>query len=98
MPIYEYRCEACGHADEHLQKVSEAPLTVCPACGKPEYRKQLKATYKAPARCTRYCCGWLGFEGEPDSAPNLKCIIGGGTGEQDKEVLKSFQTEERQKK
>jgi putative FmdB family regulatory protein len=43
MPIYEYRCEACGHTDEHLQKVSEAPLTVCPACGKPEYRKQLSA-------------------------------------------------------
>jgi putative FmdB family regulatory protein len=43
MPIYEYRCEACGHADEHLQKVSEAPLTVCPACGKPKYRKQLSA-------------------------------------------------------
>ncbi|MFN2643807.1 MAG: FmdB family zinc ribbon protein [Burkholderiales bacterium] len=43
MPIYEYRCNACGHEDEHLQKVSEAPLTVCPACGKPEYRKQLSA-------------------------------------------------------
>ena len=43
MPIYEYRCEACGHTDEHLQKVSEAPLTVCPACGKPKYRKQLSA-------------------------------------------------------
>jgi len=43
MPIYEYRCNVCGHADEHLQKVSDEPLTVCPACGKPEYRKQLSA-------------------------------------------------------
>ena len=43
MPIYEYRCEHCGHTDEHLQKVSEAPLTVCPSCGKPQYRKQLSA-------------------------------------------------------
>src|SRR5213593_2605578 len=43
MPIYEYRCAVCGHQDEHLQKVSDAPLTVCPACGKPEYRKQLSA-------------------------------------------------------
>jgi putative FmdB family regulatory protein len=43
MPIYEYRCNACGHQEEHLQKVSEAPLTVCPVCGKPEYRKQLSA-------------------------------------------------------
>jgi putative FmdB family regulatory protein len=43
MPIYEYRCNACGHQEEHLQKVSDAPLSVCPACGKPEYRKQLSA-------------------------------------------------------
>ena len=43
MPIYDYRCSACGHQEEHLQKVSEAPLSVCPACGKPEYRKQLSA-------------------------------------------------------
>ena len=43
MPIYEYRCSACGHQDEHLQKVSDAPLTVCPACGKKKYQKQLSA-------------------------------------------------------
>ena len=43
MPIYEYRCESCGHQDEHLQKVSDQPLAVCPACGKEAYRKQLSA-------------------------------------------------------
>ena len=43
MPIYEYRCEACGHQGEHLQKVSDAPLTKCPECGKAKYRKQLSA-------------------------------------------------------
>ena len=43
MPIYEYRCAACGHQDEHLQKVSDAPLTKCPACGKAKYQKQLSA-------------------------------------------------------
>ena len=43
MPIYEYRCEACGHQDEHLQKVSDAPLETCPSCGKASYRKQLSA-------------------------------------------------------
>ena len=43
MPIYEYRCAACGHQDDHLQKVSEAPLTKCPACGKKKYQKQLTA-------------------------------------------------------
>jgi len=43
MPIYEYRCEACGHQEDHLQKISEPALTKCPACGKKKYRKQLTA-------------------------------------------------------
>ncbi len=43
MPIYEYRCAECGHQDEHLQKVSEKPLSKCPACGKPAYKKLLSA-------------------------------------------------------
>jgi putative FmdB family regulatory protein len=43
MPIYEYRCSACAHQQEHLQKASEKPLTKCPACGKKTYKKQLTA-------------------------------------------------------
>jgi putative FmdB family regulatory protein len=43
MPIYEYRCAECGFQDEYLQKVSEAPLTVCPSCGKPAFRKLVSA-------------------------------------------------------
>ena len=43
MPIYEYRCGECGQDHEALQKVSEPPLTVCPACGKPALKKQLSA-------------------------------------------------------
>ena len=43
MPIYEYRCAECGHQEEHLQKLSERPLTKCPACGKKAYKKQLSA-------------------------------------------------------
>lgn len=33
MPFYEYRCDACGHELEAMQKMSDAPLTECPACG-----------------------------------------------------------------
>jgi putative FmdB family regulatory protein len=33
MPIYEYQCAACGQMVERWQKVSDAPLTECPACG-----------------------------------------------------------------
>jgi putative FmdB family regulatory protein len=43
MPIYEYRCGACGQEHEALQKVSEPPLTKCPACGKPKLKKLLSA-------------------------------------------------------
>jgi putative FmdB family regulatory protein len=43
MPIYAYRCEACGFAKDVLQKVSDARLTVCPSCGKSSFKKQLTA-------------------------------------------------------
>ncbi|HYI85499.1 MAG TPA: zinc ribbon domain-containing protein [Burkholderiales bacterium] len=43
MPIYEYRCGECGEELDALQKVSEPPLTECPACGKPALQKQLSA-------------------------------------------------------
>ena len=43
MPIYAYRCASCGHAKDVLQKVSDAPLTVCPACGAATFAKQLTA-------------------------------------------------------
>jgi putative FmdB family regulatory protein len=32
MPIYEYRCNLCGHELEALQKLSDPPLTGCPSC------------------------------------------------------------------
>jgi putative FmdB family regulatory protein len=43
MPIYAYKCSACGHAKDTLQKMSDAPLTICPACGAAAYSKQLTA-------------------------------------------------------
>ena len=43
MPIYAYKCASCGHAKDVLQKMSDAPLTVCPACGAPAFSKQLTA-------------------------------------------------------
>jgi putative FmdB family regulatory protein len=43
MPIYAYRCSACGHAQDVLQKMSDPLLTVCPACGQATYAKQVTA-------------------------------------------------------
>ncbi len=43
MPIYEYRCEACGHELEAIQKMADAPLTDCPDCGRPALKKLISA-------------------------------------------------------
>ncbi len=43
MPIYAYKCESCGYAKDVLQKMSDAPLDVCPACSQPAFKKQLTA-------------------------------------------------------
>ena len=43
MPIYAYKCESCGHRQDALQKMSDPPLTVCPACGASAYAKQVTA-------------------------------------------------------
>ena len=43
MPIYEYRCPSCGFQKEHLQKMSDEPLSVCPSCGTTGYAKLLSA-------------------------------------------------------
>jgi putative FmdB family regulatory protein len=43
MPIYEYRCAACGHELEALQKMSDGPLRKCPECGKSQLRRMVSA-------------------------------------------------------
>jgi len=40
MPIYEYKCQSCGHEHEALQKLSDQPLVHCPACSKPDLIKK----------------------------------------------------------
>lgn len=43
MPIYAYKCSSCGLAKDVLRKVSDEPLSDCPACGKATFQKQLTA-------------------------------------------------------
>jgi putative FmdB family regulatory protein len=65
MPFYEYACQACGHRLEAMQKMSDAPLSECPECHKPELKKLISTgsfTHKsasidnAPA-CASGGCG-----------------------------------------
>jgi putative FmdB family regulatory protein len=51
MPIYAYRCEECGFAKDVLQKISDAPLTDCPSCGKHHLRnKSLPLAFSSKVR------------------------------------------------
>ena len=43
MPIYEYKCDACGHIFDTLQKVSDSPLLECPECDKPALKKLISS-------------------------------------------------------
>ena len=43
MPIYAYRCASCGFEKDHLQKLSDLALSVCPQCGQASYSKQVTA-------------------------------------------------------
>ncbi len=43
MPIYAYRCTTCGHAKDVLRKISDPPLSTCPACGAETFSKQVTA-------------------------------------------------------
>ena len=43
MPIYEYKCEACGYKFEKLQKISDDPLKICPSCEAPKLSKLVSA-------------------------------------------------------
>jgi putative FmdB family regulatory protein len=72
MPIYAYKCSACGFAKDALQKMSDAPLTVCPNCGASAFEKQVTA-----AGFQLKGSGWYvtdfrdgsGKKAEPASAP-----------------------------
>ena len=43
MPIYAYRCNSCGFEKDHLQKLSDPALRVCPECASAAYTKQVTA-------------------------------------------------------
>lgn len=63
MPLYEYRCSACGHAFEHLAATSSSRPGACPTCGSRKLEKQF-STFSAsvaapsdPSLCSTGACG-----------------------------------------
>jgi len=41
MPIYEYRCQKCGHIFEEFVRFGDEPELKCPRCGSTEARKAI---------------------------------------------------------
>lgn len=74
MPIYEYSCENCGHELETLQKLSEAPLRLCPACGQESLSKKVTA-----AGFRLKGGGWYETDFKSGSKRNVASDAGGGT-------------------
>ncbi|HUF74337.1 MAG TPA: zinc ribbon domain-containing protein [Gammaproteobacteria bacterium] len=77
MPIYEYRCQACGHTLDWLQKVSDPPLSKCPSCNEPA----LKRLISAPSFRLKGG-GWYetDFKSDKDKRRNLAETAGGDSG------------------
>lgn len=76
MPIYEYRCDSCGFQKEHLQKISDPQLSVCPECGQESYSKLLSAAgFQLKGN------GWYATDFKGGSKPQtpLPCQTGEGS-------------------
>jgi putative FmdB family regulatory protein len=75
MPIYEYRCGACGHELEVLQKLSEAPLSDCPECHKSTLTKLVSA-----AGFQLKGSGWYATDFKGSGKPAVKADAKNGDG------------------
>ena len=73
MPIYEYRCNACGHELEKIQRMSDEPLTACPNCGEDELRRLVSA-----AGFRLKGGGWYETDFKKDGKRNLHDSAAGG--------------------
>ncbi len=83
MPIYEYRCTACGCQREYLQKMSAAPLTDCPECGKASYSKMVTA-----AGFQLKGSGWYATDFKHGAKPKSKSEDKAATKPEDKAATK----------
>jgi putative FmdB family regulatory protein len=67
VPIYAYRCEACGFEQDVLQKMSDAPLKECPSCHAQALQKQVTA-----AGFQLKGSGWYATDFRNNNAPAAK--------------------------
>jgi putative FmdB family regulatory protein len=77
MPIYAYKCTACGHEQDVMQKISDAALTTCPSCGQATYAKQLTAAGFQLKGSGYYATDFKGGTQKKEEAPPPACNAGG---------------------
>lgn len=80
MPIYAYACTACGHTEDVMQKMSDAPQTTCPKCGAESFAKQITAAGFALKGTGWYATDFKGGAKpaeKKDEAPAHACGSGG---------------------
>ena len=84
MPIYEYRCDQCGHQFEVLQKISDAPVKNCPKCNSNNPRRLVSAAaFKLKGT------GWYETDFKTGTKKNLV--------KEDKEIKKESKTDSSKK-
>lgn len=79
MPIYEYRCSSCGAQQDVMQKLGDAPLAICPECGKESFSKQLSAAGFQLKGSGWYATDFKGGGGKPaetKTQPEASCGSG----------------------
>ena len=75
MPIYEYRCDSCGHELDALQKISDDPLRTCPACDKEALRRLMSApSFRLKG------AGWYETDFKSDKETKRNLADGAGSG------------------
>ena len=71
MPIYEYRCGDCGQSKDYLQKINDAPIDICPACGSKSYAKALTAAGFQLKGSGWYATDFKGGGSSPEKAADV---------------------------
>ena len=79
MPIYAYRCASCGHEDDVMQKMSDAPLTICPQCKAETFGKQLTAAGFQLKGSGWYATDFKGGSAKAESKKDTPSSCGGGS-------------------
>jgi putative FmdB family regulatory protein len=87
MPIYEYRCSACGHHLEALQKMTDGPLRKCPECGKSQLKRLVSAS-----RFRLKGSGWYETDFKDKNETKRNLVEKGGTESSEAAGEKSTET------